>query len=455
MYLALLAGGMESVQAQPPITRIPFESSEPGSVAVGFAWRWGDSPYVDVDDIGSIYGNNSSDLVPLYLYEGKRLFAHGTEAGIHMLPDRPVRVDLIARYRLDRLEVEASEFYAGMSDRKQSLDGGVALTLEQPWGTVAFTAVSDLLARHNGEELDLTYLLPLEYGRWTFTPSASLVYQSRDLTDYYFGVSDSEARVDRPAYRPDSALFWRAGLNTSYQLSRNLQLFANVSYTALDETVQDSPLTDRDNLFASFVGGSYTLGNALPKPGEKGTWSYRINAGYTGEATFAKTHTGDLRRYKDLDSSMAGFTIGKLFNDGRRADLWGRISVNRHFQDGYQKDFFEYVAYVMAMGSGYAPWSDRELFRYGFGFGISYAERIPYAERIKQIRHGDEVSHWLNYLEAQVDFPLQNLFGKRAPRDCYIGLSLVHRSGIFGGSDMLGNTDGGSEIVTGHIECKR
>jgi hypothetical protein len=156
-----------------------------------------------------------------------------------------------------------------------------------------------------------------------------------------------------------------------------------------------------------------------------------------------------------VDTYLAGFTLGRLLEDGRRADLWGRFSVNRRFENDNQDDFFEYVAYVMAIGSGYAPWTDREVFRYGFGFGVSYAERVPYVEQVKQGERGEQTNHWLNYLEAQVDFPLRNFFGERAPRDCYVGLTLVHRSGIFGGSDILGNTEGGSEVITGHIECKR
>ena len=50
----------------------------------------------------------------------------------------------------------------------------------------------------------------------------------------------------------------------------------------------------------------------------------------------------------------------------------------------FQEDFNEYVAYVMAIGSGYAPWTNRELFRFGFGLGVSYAEEIPAVEIYKQ-----------------------------------------------------------------------
>ena len=78
-------------------------------------------------------------------------------------------------------------------------------------------------------------------------------------------------------------------------------------------------------------------------------------------------------------------------------------------------------------------------------------------EQIKQAnRSNGRTSHFLNYLEAQVDWPLRNVFGKRGWwRDCYAGLTLVHRSGIFGRVDILNNVSGGSDVLTGHMECKR
>ena len=187
----------------------------------------------------------------------------------------------------------------------------------------------------------------------------------------------------------------------------------------------------------------------------KGEWSWRINGGYTAEETFHKVHRGALRRSDDVDTHLVGFTLGKLLQDGEKIDYWGRFSINRRLENGLQDNFNEYVAYVMAMGTGYSPWTHREMFRYGFGFGFSYAENVPMIEQVKQSNRDRNTAHFLNYLEAQVDFPLRAVFGDGASENCYIGLTLVHRSGIFASSDLLGNVSGGSDVLTGHIECKQ
>ncbi len=463
-YIIILLGAIftcfsSNLLAVNQVNQTPIINAQPGTVGLGFGYRIGNSPYVDIDNISSEENSNSTDLVPLYLYEGKYLFMHGTSAGIHLFNTPIFSLDAIGHYRFDRLEAKASDFYAGMDDRDQTVDGGIALSLRQPWGTLTATAATDLLGKHNGEEYDLTYRYTADVGKWSLSPFISYVYQSRDLTDYYYGVDIDEANPSRPVYQADSDSFFRVGVNTAYQLTEGWSIHANLAYEEVSDEIRDSPLTDEDHLISAFVGAGYNFGDIWDEQrvseGRKGEWSWRVNAGYTVEETFHQVHRGFFKRSEDVHTSLAGFTLGKLLQDGEKADYWGRVSINRRFENNEQSDFFEYVAYVMAMGTGNSPWTNRELFRYGFGFGFSYADKVPIVEQIKQDRRDRNTGHFLNYLEAQVDVPIQNIFGKNASKNCYVGLTLVHRSGIFGTSDILSNVSGGSDVLTGHLECKR
>lgn len=440
------------------VNQTPIINAPPGTVGLGFGYRFGNSPYVDIDNISSEENSNSTDLVPLYLYEGKYFFMHGTSAGVHLINTPNFALDVIGHYRFDRLEAKASNFYDGMDDRDQTVDGGIALSLKQPWGILTATAVTDLFGKHNGEEYDLTYRYTADFGKLSLSPFISYVHQSRDLTDYYYGVDIDEANPSRPVYQADSDDFFRIGMNTEYQLTEGWSLFANLAYEEVSDEIRDSPLTDEDHLFSAFVGAGYNFGDIWDEQRvskeRKGEWSWRVNAGYTVEDTFHRVLRGSFKRSEDVHTYLAGFTLGKLLQDGEKVDYWGRVSINRRFENNEQSDFFEYVAYVMAMGTGYSPWTNRELFRYGLGFGFSYADKVPIVEQIKQDRRDRNTGHFLNYLEAQVDTPIQNIFGKNASKNCYVGLTLVHRSGIFGTSDILGNVSGGSDVLTGHFECK-
>ena len=86
------------VAADNQVTQIPFADSSPGTVGLGLGIRNGASPYRYVDSISSLENDNVRDMMPLYLYEGKYLFFHGTRAGIHLW-DEGVSIDAVAQYR--------------------------------------------------------------------------------------------------------------------------------------------------------------------------------------------------------------------------------------------------------------------------------------------------------------------------------------------------------------------
>jgi MipA family protein len=459
--VALLMGTTGDCLADLHVTETPITSAPEGTAGLGFGLRSGTSPYVGVNNVASIDNDNSVDLVPLYLYEGQYLFAHGTSAGIHVVNDDRFSVDVLARYRFDRLEADADSYFFGLEDREQSVDGGLAVAFKGDWGKLRATWVVDMLDRHNGEEWDIGYRYSWRSGRWSFSPFVSYIHQDSDLTNYYYGVSASEATAGRAAYRTGSANYWRMGLNSSYRLTKHMMVFGNVAFEGVADTIVDSPLVDEEQLNSVMIGLAYMFGNILDdsavkkNPARKGEWSWRVNTGYTAEETFHKVHRGYVKRNEDVRTYLGGLTIGKLLQDGEKIDYWGRFSFNRHVENDNQDDFWEYNAYIMAMGTGYSPWTDKELFRYGFGFGFSYAERVPFVEQVKQSKRDGNTAHFLNYLEAQIDVPFQRLFGKSASKHCYLGLTLVHRSGIFANADILGNVSGGSDVLTGHVECKR
>lgn len=445
------------------LTTAPLLKYPVGSVAIGAAVRYQQSSYLGQDSTASQFSNYDYDLLPLYYYQGRRLFVRGTQAGVDLWQGDLFTASALVSYRFDRLEAGLKGELAGLKEREQALEAGIQLAWNGPWGQLQAQYLKDTQNTHKGSEWALKYQYQWRSGRWRLAPFVSYLRQDADFSDYYYGVDATEVRVDRPAYRADGGDSWRAGLRASYQWTERFSLFANASLTGLSDAASDSPLVERDTAAQVLAGLTYRMGNVaspdidstLDRNAERLLWSWRVQYGYTAQETFHKVHRGYLQRNRDVHTRLAGVTVGRLIDDGDKVDFWLKGSVNRRLENDLQPDSWEFNLYTMAMGTGYSPFSGRELFRYGFGFGFSYADRIPAIERIKQAGRGERDGHFLNYLEAQVDTPLSNLFGKRAWRNCYVGLTLVHRSGIFGSSDLLDNVSGGSDVVTGHLECKR
>ncbi len=92
------------------VAEIPFFNAPTGSAALGGGLRSGQSPYFasDNDD------QRQADLIPLYLYEGKYLFARGTAGGIHVARNDAFEFNLYTRYRFQKLDPDRHSYYEGL-----------------------------------------------------------------------------------------------------------------------------------------------------------------------------------------------------------------------------------------------------------------------------------------------------------------------------------------------------
>lgn len=440
------------------VAEIPFFHAPTGSAALGGGLRFGNNPYLapDNDD------QRQLDLVPLYLYEGKYLFVRGTSGGVHMVNNDLLEINAFTRYRFQELDPGSNAFYDGLEERKQTLGAGLQFVTSQKWGDIEVNWLTDTLDRHNGQEIEVAYRYVIDAGAWSFSPFLSWRWQDDKLTDYYFGVSEGEARPDRPAFSAGESQWLGFGINTAWHFSDRIVFFGNVGFSGTDSEVRDSPLLEEDSFSAGFIGGTYTFGNArtpddIRDPERRGEWSWRVNYGYQADGNIvSEIDQGDFSKSEFADTNIFGLTAGKLLHDGPRVDFLGRFALHRHLEEDEGNDnFFSYNLYIMAMGKGYSRWSGEEWFRWGFGFGLSYADNVPIAEQRKQASKGENTAHFLNYLEMQLDFPLRRVSKAAWLQDCYAGLSIVHRSGIFGTSDLLGDVAGGADWITAHLECVR
>lgn len=455
-YLLLIAAVSCPAYAQYEVAEIPFFNTPKGTAALGGGLRLGQDLYFATEN----EDQRQFDLVPLYLYNGKYVFFRGTAGGIHLFSTDSIELNVMGRYRFTKLDPDRNAFFEGMDTRKQTVDGGLELRLRGRWGEANANYLTDTLNRHKGQSAEISYRYTFDRGRFSFSPFITWAWNDNKLTNYYYGVTEAEARPDRPEYTPGDSQWIGFGMNTAWWLSDRIQFFANLGFSGVDTVVSDSPLVAEDTQSAFFAGGTYIFGN-VRRPetyisSERAReWSWRFNYGYQAQGNIvSEIDQGDFSKSDIADTNIGGITFGKLLTDGPRVDFTGKLAVFRHFEeDEGNGNFWSYALYMMATGKGYSPWSKEEIFRYGFGFGMSYADKVPIAEQRKQEAKGNKTSRFLNYLELQLDFPLRRLFKARSMENCYAGLTVVHRSGIFGTSDLLGDVSGGADWITAHFEC--
>jgi len=203
-------------------------------------------PYAEVD--AKVYP------VPLFAYEGERLYVWGVRGGYRLFSQRGVSIGPILQPRFDGYDSDDSPVLAGMRDRKWSAEGGVGVQALTRVGLFGLSVVTDLLGRHRGQELDFSYTILFPLAGFDIIPTAGVRYKSEDLIDYYYGVRPEEARPGRPAYAGEAATDPYLRLALRRKLSDRWSLLGAVQYEWLSDKIADSPIVDKD-YEVSFLAG--------------------------------------------------------------------------------------------------------------------------------------------------------------------------------------------------------
>ena len=400
-----------------------------------------------------------SDLVPLLSYEGSRAYLRGTRGGVHLIDKPGFKLDAVGQVRLDRYSPDSGHYLSGML-REHSVGGGLEAIFPTALGEFSIEGLTDISHTYKGNSLSVAWARNFDFGKVRLRPIVSVDRYSADLANYYYGVTASEARPDRPAYMPGSAGSVRAALHASYQLTTNSYLIGNIGVTRVDGSIADSPVVERQTRVTAFGGYLYRFGKAGMDEAaaadhySDGNWSVRVARGWDAQASLLKIIPG-------MDFSLSPERTGVFAVDiGRRiSERWNDWPIDVYVKGGYQRylekalqdDIHGATLYLKAYYYGF-PWSHRVKTRFGFGEGLSYASRIPALERRSILEKNPNTSKLMNYLDVSMDFSVGDLVGSKPLRDTFLGVAVIHRSGLFGASDLFSAVDGGSNYISVTVE---
>lgn len=226
------------------------KAEEKASIYIGGGAIIRSQPYVGADV--DVYP------VPLFAYEGKQLYFRGVMGGYWLYTREGLSIGPVLRPRLEGYQESDSSELTGMHDRDWSLDGGLGLAWLTDIGLFGVTYVTDLLGRHNGQEVDFSYTILFKRTGFDFIPSAGVRWKSGNLVDYYYGVRTGEVRftptISRASYEGDAAVDPYLQLAVRRKLNDRWSLLGAIQYEWLDREISDSPIVD-DDYEASFMLG--------------------------------------------------------------------------------------------------------------------------------------------------------------------------------------------------------
>ena len=115
LSLSLLSMVLAAMPARAQdVAEIPLFNAPDGTAALGGGLRFGQSPYLAPDN----EDQRQVDLIPMYLYEGRYLFARGTQGGLHIIRNDLWELNLLLRYRFQKLDPDSNSFYQGLEEQQ-------------------------------------------------------------------------------------------------------------------------------------------------------------------------------------------------------------------------------------------------------------------------------------------------------------------------------------------------
>ena len=146
-----------------------------------------------------------------------------------------------------------------MKDLDTAITANVDLSYSGDWGELTLGTAHDISNKHDGYSLSLGYSYRLMYGRWFVEPSVGVSYASKDVVNYYYGVSEQDVTAERAFYQADSAVNYELGLTAGYIINRDQQVMAFAGMEFFDDEISDSPIVDDDKSLSFGIAYRYSF----------------------------------------------------------------------------------------------------------------------------------------------------------------------------------------------------
>ena len=204
-----------------------------------------------------IYRGYKRRVIPLPLvgYRGEKLSVFGPFVSYELAKANDFSLSAKISPRFAGFDEDDSDAFIGMK-RKSSLDAGIGLQYKVDNWTLDTEALTDVLGNSNGQELKLKVSYGLRFGPLQVSPELGVSYSSGKLVNYYYGVQPNEATAQRPAYRASDAVNYHTGLAFSTPVLFGGMTRLGVQYHWYDNSIANSPLTDRDSGVSAFLAWS-------------------------------------------------------------------------------------------------------------------------------------------------------------------------------------------------------
>ncbi len=198
---------------------------------------------------------------PVVFFDNNLFYVRWTRVGVYFLGDK--KDDFSWAFSLSAepqplgYASKDSSALTGMKNKDNSIQGGLGFDMQYKDTFLNSVLFQDLLNKSN------SYIARAEVGQhvklenWDFYPSVMATYHAAKFNDYYYGVSSSEATLNRPVYSPSSSVDLSFETYAKYEFTKKWSTLLNFRADYLGKSEQDSPIISDKYMFSGLISLMY------------------------------------------------------------------------------------------------------------------------------------------------------------------------------------------------------
>lgn len=194
---------------------------------------------------------------PSFQYKFKKFYIQNLEFGINIHNTNKHSLALFVEPDFSGFEEKDNDYFKGMDKREKTANLGIKYNFKKNFWKIETVVTKDILNKSKGTKgkLQLSYFY--SKNKLSIIPGIGLEYLNSKYTNYYYGVSETEATNERPLYSAKSSINRFFSTGAFYRLKKNTNFIFSFKYNLLGKSIKDSPLTERKKEIVLISGISW------------------------------------------------------------------------------------------------------------------------------------------------------------------------------------------------------
>ncbi|WP_404340600.1 MipA/OmpV family protein [Pseudoalteromonas mariniglutinosa] len=244
----------------------------------GFAWDWGLGAGYYIEDSYLVGMDSYNDgLEPdihlaisynrFYLDYDQSQLSGGLTLGYSFVDKFDWGLDIVGTNLQAGFDETGLKFYGrdtidelkGLASRHYDFDVGLRLSRRFQDSQFSFEYLHDVSGTHHGWVMNSFFSRIIPWRNWEFRSGIGLSAYSADFTNYYFGISASEATVNRPLYQPTASYSVIVEFHAEYPIHENWVFLTGWLSTWFSPEISNSPIISQHYQHKAKVGVRYVF----------------------------------------------------------------------------------------------------------------------------------------------------------------------------------------------------